>query len=169
VRSLQIRLFRGAAGSSGASLARGATVFGLFGAIVVVVAAIGLFSVRVYLVTAAARMSWWVRIALVPSAVRCFRSSWAEHSARRSSGRRSAVALSVLIGPAIQPLLFAQRRARSDVALVSPWACSRSRSRRVRWPAWRATRVRSVAGTPGPTDVSRRDLCRMCVGHHAWS
>jgi predicted permease len=118
----------------------GATLFGLFGAIVMVVAAIGLFSVVSYLVTQRTH-EFGVRTAL---------GARRRHvlSLVMESGLRTAIAgtvvgsvVSIAIAPFLQPLLFGNR-ARDPwllatvaaVLLVVAAAASL-------WPAWRATRV----------------------------
>lgn len=118
----------------------GATLFGLFGGIVMVVAAIGLFSVVSYLVTQRTH-EFGVRTAL---------GARRRHvlSLVMGSGLRTAIAgtvvgsvVSIAIAPFLQPLLF-------DIHARDPWllavvaaillviAAAASL-----WPSWRATRV----------------------------
>jgi predicted permease len=118
----------------------GATLFGLFGAIVVAVAAIGLFSVVSYLVTQRTH-ELGVRIAL---------GARRRHvlSLVMGSGLRTAIAgtvvgslVSLAIAPFLQPLLF-DNRARDPwmLAMVAGGLLVVAAAASL-WPSWRATRV----------------------------
>jgi predicted permease len=140
LRSVEIRTFEQLLDPQVRPWRVGATLFGLFGAIVVAVAAIGLFSVVSYLVTQR-RHELGVRIAL---------------GARRrhvlglvmGSGLRTAIAgtaagsvVSIAIAPFLQPLLF-DNRARDPwlLAMVAGGLLVVAAAASL-WPSWRATRV----------------------------
>ncbi|HEX5439195.1 MAG TPA: ADOP family duplicated permease [Gemmatimonadaceae bacterium] len=118
----------------------GATLFTLFGAIVVVVAAIGLFSVVSYLVTQRTH-ELGVRIALGARRAHVLRLIM-------GSGLRTAIvgavvggAAAIAIGPLVQPLLF-DNRARDPwmLAAVATGLLVVAAAASL-WPSWRATRV----------------------------
>ena len=140
VRSLQIRSFEELLDPQVRPWRVGATVFGLFGMIVVVVAAIGLFSVVSYLVTQRTH-ELGVRIALGAQRGQVLRLIIGGALRTAILGALIGGVLSVVIGPVIQPLLFdnAARDPRllSAVALGLLVVAVASSA----WPAWRATRV----------------------------
>jgi predicted permease len=140
VRSLQIRSFEELLDPQVRPWRVGATVFGLFGAIVVAVAAIGLFSVVSYLVTQRTH-ELGVRIALGAQRGQVLRLIMGGALRTALVGAVIGGVLSVVIGPAIQPLLF--DNAARDPLLLSAVAIgllvvSVAASA---WPAWRATHV----------------------------
>ena len=118
----------------------GATLFGLFGGIVVVVAAIGLFSVVSYLVTQRTH-ELGVRIALGAQRGQVLRLMLRGALETAVVGTVIGGALSIMIGPMIQPLLF--DNAARDPLLLSLVAGGLLVVTIVAsaWPAWRATRV----------------------------
>jgi putative ABC transport system permease protein len=140
IRSLEIKTFEELLDPQVRPWRVGATLFGLFGAIVVAVAAIGLFSVVSYLVTQRTH-ELGVRIALGARRGQVVRLIMGGALRTAIVGAVAGGALSVLIGPVIEPLLF-DNRARDPVLLsmvatgllVVAVAASL-------WPAWRATRV----------------------------
>jgi len=140
VRSLQIRSFEELLDPQVRPWRAGATLFGLFGAIVVVVAAIGLFSVVSYLVTQRTH-ELGVRIALGAQRGQVLRLIMGGALRTAGLGALIGAALSVLIGPAIQPLLF--DNAAGDPMLLSLVALGLLvvAVASSAWPAWRATRV----------------------------
>jgi len=140
VRSLQIRSFEELLDPQVRPWRAGATLFGLFGAIVVVVAAIGLFSVVSYLVTQRTH-ELGVRIALGAQRGQVLRLIMGGALRTAGLGALIGAALSVLIGPAIQPLLF--DNAARDPMLLSLVALGLLvvAVASSAWPAWRATRV----------------------------
>jgi predicted permease len=139
-RSLQIRSFEELLDPQVRPWRVGATVFGLFGAIVVVVAAIGLFSVVSYLVTQRTH-ELGVRIALGAQRGQVLRLIMGGALRTAVVGAVIGGTLSVVIGPAIQPLLF--DNAARDPLLLSAVAIGLLVVAVVAsaWPAWRATRV----------------------------
>jgi ABC-type antimicrobial peptide transport system permease subunit len=140
VRSLQIRSFEELLDPQVRPWRVGATVFGLFGAIVVVVAAIGLFSIVSYLVTQRTH-ELGVRIALGAQRGQVLRLIMGGALRTAIVGAAIGGALSVAIGPAIQPLLF--DNAARDPLLLSAVAIGLlvvAVAASV-WPAWRATLV----------------------------
>ena len=139
-RSLEIRTFEELLDPQVRPWRVGATLFGLFGAIVALVAAIGLFSVVSYLVTQRTH-ELGVRIALGARRGQVLRLIMAGALRTAVVGAVIGGALSIMVGPAIQPLLF-DNKARdplllslvaSGLLVVALVASS--------WPAWRATRV----------------------------
>jgi predicted permease len=140
VRSLQIRSFEELLDPQVRPWRVGALLFGLFGTIVVVVAAIGLFSVVSYLVTQRTH-ELGVRIALGAQRGQVLRLIMGGALRTAIIGAAIGGALSVLIGPAIQPLLF-DNAARDPMLLsfvaLGLLAVAVASSA---WPAWRATRV----------------------------
>jgi ABC-type antimicrobial peptide transport system permease subunit len=139
-RSLQIRSFEELLDPQVRPWRVGATVFGMFGAIVVVVAAIGLFSVVSYLVTQRTH-ELGVRIALGAQRGQVLRLIMGGALRTAVVGAVIGGTLSVVIGPAIQPLLF--DNAARDPLLLSAVAIGLLVVAVVAsaWPAWRATRV----------------------------
>lgn len=140
LRSVEIRTFEQLLDPQVRPWQVGATLFGLFGAIVVTVAAIGLFSVVSYLVTQR-RHELGVRIAL---------GARRRHvlSLVMGSGLRTAIAgtavgsvVSIAIAPFLQPLLF-DNRARDPwlLAMVAGGLLVVAAAASL-WPSWRATRV----------------------------
>ena len=118
----------------------GATLFGLFGAIVIAVAAIGLFSVVSYLVTQRTH-ELGVRIALGAQRGQVLRLILGGALRTAVVGALIGGALSVLIGPAVEPLLFdnpARDPTLLSVVAIGLLAVAGAASL---WPAWRATRV----------------------------
>ena len=115
-------------------------MFGLFGAIVVLVAAIGLFSVVSYLVTQRTH-ELGVRIALGAQRGQVLRLIIGGALRTALVGAVLGGVLSVAIGPAIQPLLF--DNAARDPMLLAAVAMGLLVVAVVAsaWPAWRATRV----------------------------
>ena len=117
-----------------------ATLFGLFGAIVVAVAAIGLFGVVSYLVTQRTH-EIGIRIALGAQQGQVMRLIMGSGLRTAIVGAAVGSAVSVAIGPVIQPLLF-DNRARDPVMLAAVAAgllvVAAAASL---WPSWRATRV----------------------------
>ena len=140
VRTLQIRSFEELLDPQVRPWRVGATVFGLFGTIVVVVAAIGLFSVVSYLVTQRTH-ELGVRIALGAQRGRVLRLIMGGALRTAVVGAVIGGVLSVVIGPAIQPLLF--DNAARDPLLLSAVAIGLLLVAVVAsaWPAWQATRV----------------------------
>jgi ABC-type antimicrobial peptide transport system permease subunit len=118
----------------------GATLFGLFGAIVVVVAAIGLFSVVSYLVTQRTH-ELGVRIALGAQRAHVVRLVMGSGLATAIVGAVVGGAAAMALGPLVQPLLF-DNRARDPWMLggvaVGLLVVAAAASL---WPSWRATRV----------------------------
>jgi predicted permease len=140
VRSLQIRTFEELLDPQVRPWRVGATVFGLFGLIVVVVAGIGLFSVVSYLVTQRTH-ELGVRIALGARRGQVLRLIMGGALRTALIGAVIGTVLCVVIGPAIQPLLF--DNAARDPLLLSIVATGLLGVAVVAsmWPAWRATRV----------------------------
>jgi ABC-type antimicrobial peptide transport system permease subunit len=140
VRSLQIRSFEELLDPQVRPWRVGATVFGLFGAIVVIVAAIGLFSVVSYLVTQRTH-ELGVRIALGAQRGQVLRLIIGGALRTAIVGALIGGALAVAIGPLIQPLLF--DNAARDPQLLSAVAVGLLvvAVASSAWPAWRATRV----------------------------
>jgi predicted permease len=121
----------------------GATLFGLFGVIVVAVAAIGLFSIVSYLV-AQRTHELGVRIALGARRGQVLRLILGRGLRAAVAGAVLGSAAALAIGPRVQPLLFDNRArdplllaAVATVLLVVATAASL-------WPSWRATRVDPV-------------------------
>ena len=118
----------------------GALLFGAFGAIVVLVSAIGLFSVVSYLVTQRTH-EFGVRIALGARNAQVLRLVIVRGLRTAITGALVGAVVSVAIAPIIQPLLF-DNGARDPTLLVGVTvgllvvAAMASA-----WPAWRATRV----------------------------
>jgi len=140
VRSLQIRSFEELLDPQVRPWRVGATLFGLFGGVVVIVAAIGLFSVVSYLVTQRTH-ELGVRIALGAQRGQVLRLIMSGALRTAIVGAVIGGALSVVIGPAIQPLLF--DNAARDPLLLSAVAMGLLvvAVASSAWPAWRATRV----------------------------
>jgi ABC-type antimicrobial peptide transport system permease subunit len=140
VRSLQIRSFEELLDPQVRPWRVGATVFGLFGAIVVLVAAIGLFSVVSYLVTQRTH-ELGVRIALGARRGQVLRLIMGGALRTALIGAVLGGVLSVAIGPTLQPLLF--DNAARDPLLLAGVAIGLLAVAVVAsaWPAWRATRV----------------------------
>lgn len=140
MRSVEIRTFEELLDPQVRPWRVGATLFGLFGVIVVVVAAIGLFSVVSYLVTRRTH-ELGVRIAL--GAQRRHVLGLVVGSGLRTAIAGTVVgsAVSMAIAPLIQPLLF-DNRARDPWMLTAVAAgllvVATAASL---WPSWRATRV----------------------------
>jgi len=121
----------------------GATLFGLFGVIVVAVAAIGLFSIVSYLV-AQRTHELGVRIALGARRGQVLRLILGRGLRAAIAGAVLGSAAAMAIAPRVQPLLFDNRArdplllaAVATVLLVVATAASL-------WPSWRATRVDPV-------------------------
>jgi ABC-type antimicrobial peptide transport system permease subunit len=140
VRSLEIRTFEELLDPQVRPWRVGATLFGLFGAIVVAVAAIGLFSVVSYLVTQRTH-ELGVRIALGAGRGRVLRLILGGALRTAIVGAVIGGGLAMVIGPVVEPLLF-DNPARDPLllsvvaAVLLVVAVSASL-----WPAWRATRV----------------------------
>jgi ABC-type antimicrobial peptide transport system permease subunit len=140
VRSLEIRTFEELLDPQVRPWRVGATLFGLFGAIVVAVAAIGLFSVVSYLVTQRTH-ELGVRIALGAGRGRVLRLILGGALRTAIVGAVVGGGLAMVIGPVVEPLLF-DNPARDPLllsvvaAVLLVVAVSASL-----WPAWRATRV----------------------------
>ena len=118
----------------------GATLFGILGLIVVAVAAIGLFSIVSYLV-AQRTHELGVRIALGARRGQVLRLILGRGLRTAIAGAVLGSAVSMAIGPRIQPLLF-DNRARDPLLLgavaVALLVVATAASL---WPSWRATRV----------------------------
>jgi predicted permease len=140
VRSLEIRTFEELLDPQVRPWRVGATLFGLFGAIVVAVAAIGLFSVVSYLVTQRSH-ELGVRIALGARSVQVLRLVMRGAIGTAAVGAVVGGVLSTMIGPVVQPLLF--DNAARDPALLVVVAGGLLVVAGVAslWPAWRATRI----------------------------
>ena len=118
----------------------GATLFGLFGAIVVAVAAIGLFSVVSYLVTQRTH-ELGVRIALGARSGQVLRLILGSGLRTATVGAVIGSVVSIAIGPFVQPLLF-DNRARDPWMLAGVAAgLMLVASAASLLPSWRATRV----------------------------
>lgn len=118
----------------------GATLFGLFGAIVVAVAAIGLFSVVSYLVTQRTH-ELGVRIALGARSAQVLRLVMGNGLRTAMVGALVGGAVSLAIAPLVQPLLF-DNRARDPLLLaVVALGLLGVAAAASLWPSWRATRV----------------------------
>jgi predicted permease len=118
----------------------GATLFGLFGSIVALVTAIGLFSVVSYLVTQRTH-EMGVRIALGAGPGRVLRLVLGGALRTAVVGAIAGVLLSIAIAPLVQPLLFDNNP--RDPVLLTAVALGLLSIAVVAslWPAWRATRV----------------------------
>ena len=140
VQSLQIRSFEELLDPQVRPWRVGATVFGLFGAIVVLVAAIGLFSVVSYLVTQRTH-ELGVRIALGARRGQVLRLIMGGALRTALIGAVLGGTVTVAIGPALQPLLFDNTG--RDPLLLAAVAIGLLVVAIVAsaWPAWRATRV----------------------------
>ena len=121
----------------------GATLFGLFGAIVVAVAAIGLFSVVSYVVTQRTH-ELGVRIALGARTGQVLRLILGSGLRTAAVGAIVGSAVAIAIGPVLQPLLF-------DNRALDPWLLGGVAAGLMLvavvaslWPSWRATRVDPV-------------------------
>ena len=140
VRFLRIRTFEELLDPQVRPWRVGATLFGLFGAIVIAVAAIGLFSVVSYLVTQRTH-ELGVRIALGAQRGQVLRLILGGALRTAVVGALIGGALSVTIGPTVEPLLF-DNPARDPILLsavaIGLLAVATAASL---WPAWRATRV----------------------------
>jgi putative ABC transport system permease protein len=117
-----------------------ATLFGLFGTIVAVVAAIGLFSVVSYLVTQRTH-EMGVRIALGARPGQVVRLVLSGALKTAIAGAVVGAVLSTGVGPVVQPLLFDNQAL--DPLLLAAVAVGLLAIAMVAslWPAWRATRV----------------------------
>ena len=139
-RSLEIRTFEELLDPQVRPWRVGATLFGLFGAVVALVGAIGLFSVVSYLVTQRTH-ELGVRIALGARRGQVLRLIMGGALRTAIVGAVIGGVLSIMVGPTIQPLLF-DNEARDPLLLsliasglvVVALAASA-------WPAWQATRV----------------------------
>jgi predicted permease len=117
-----------------------ATLFGLFGTIVITVAAIGLFSVVSYLVTQRTH-ELGVRIALGAQRGHILTHTMGSGLRTAAMGIVAGGALSLAIAPLVQPLLF-DNGARDPVLLGVLGAGLLGVSAAASlWPSWRATRV----------------------------
>jgi predicted permease len=118
----------------------GATLFGLFGAIVVVVAAIGLFSVVSYLVTQRTH-ELGVRIALGARTGQVLGLVMRRGLRTAIQGVLVGGLVSLSISPVVQPLLF-DNRARDPLmlAIVATGLLIVAAAASL-WPSWRATRI----------------------------
>ncbi|HET7373232.1 MAG TPA: FtsX-like permease family protein, partial [Gemmatimonadaceae bacterium] len=118
----------------------GATLFGIFGVIVVAVAAIGLFSIVSYLV-AQRTHELGVRIALGARRGQVLRLILGRGLRTAIAGAVLGSAAAIAIAPRIQPLLF-DNRARDPLLLaVVAVALLIVATAASLWPSWRATRV----------------------------
>jgi predicted permease len=140
IRSLEIKSFEELLDPQVRPWRVGATLFGLFGGIVLVVAAIGLFSVVSYLVTQRTH-ELGVRIALGAQRGQVLRLIMGGALRTAIVGAVIGGALAMMIGPMIQPLLF-DNVARDPLllSLVAGGLLVVAIAASV-LPAWRATRV----------------------------
>jgi predicted permease len=121
----------------------GATLFGLFGAIVVAVAAIGLFSVVSYLVTQRTH-ELGVRIALGARNAQVLRLILGSGLRTAAVGALAGSVASIAVAPVLEPLLFDNRA--QDPGMLAGVAAVLMTVAGVAsvWPSWRATRIDPV-------------------------
>jgi predicted permease len=118
----------------------GATLFGLFGMIVVAVAAIGLFSILSYLVTQRTH-ELGVRIALGARRWHVLRLIMGSGLRTATAGTVIGIAVSIAIGPLLQPLLFDHpARDPGMLAAVAAGLLVVAAAASL-WPSWRATSI----------------------------
>jgi predicted permease len=140
MRSVEIKTFEEVLDPQIRPWRAGATLFGVFGAIVAAVAAIGLFSVVSYLVTQRTH-EIGVRIALGAQRGQVMRLVIGSGLRTAAAGAAVGGVVSFLIAPLIQPLLFDNSARDALMLAVIAAGLLVVAAAASLWPSWRATRV----------------------------